>query len=156
MTRPADHYCLICRYATERHLTDGVTTFKHVAVQERWDGPAHDPLPAPMSELTARNEVCDFCSAANPALAYRFPNVRLTTRTPATTRVDDLGEWWLACRGCAVPIDLLDPADLLRRVQIMLSGKVSRAALRTQLQPVYRQLLKRPPLEKLPAAEVRW
>lgn len=156
-TRPVDHYCLVCRYATERQLSAGETTFVHVAVQREWDGPAHEPVPVPMSELTTRNEACDFCSTLYPVIAYRFPNVKITTRMPNAARTDDLGEWWLACQRCSVPIDQRDLAALLRRVVDILAGKgMSPGILRATMRPLYQKLLRRAPLERLPAAEVRW
>jgi hypothetical protein len=62
-----DDYCKVCRRALMKFSQGGVVTWTH---QMQFDGPDHEPVPVPLSEIPDPEMFCDFCSAPNPPWTY--------------------------------------------------------------------------------------
>jgi hypothetical protein len=158
MSRPADHYCAVCRFAVDRHSEPGrADEFRHVPSADHWwTGPQHEPQPVPMAELVLRNQLCDICSDLNPVLAYLFPHIKVVTLDgDGATHTDDLGEWWLICKACSQPTDAGDIAGMIDRAREAWRrrGQSPPAGLGRELQSVYRAM-RHHVLARVPTAEV--
>jgi hypothetical protein len=158
-TRPLEHYCMVCRYAVNRHREAGVPDrFEHTASYENWDGPDHQPLPVPLAELTDVHMVCDICSHPNPIYAYRFTPVTtgLIRTAPDTFTRFDMGEWWVICKPCSVPIERRDIAGMVEQARRPFRARGEpTTGIGGRLGPIYRQLLAKP-YERIGLREVRW
>lgn len=139
-----DHYCATCRYALVREVDkqhEGYRFIHGYAVASRIE--AHEPVAVPLTEFTAVNMLCDFCSANAPALAYTFVAVTVvSTGADGQSVHERMGTDWAVCTGCARQIEARNVNGLIARVVRRWPG--SEAHVQAHVRDVYVALLSHP------------
>ncbi|GAA1025833.1 hypothetical protein GCM10009557_01320 [Virgisporangium ochraceum] len=164
---PPQMFCRTCRRPLNTRARAGRIEYLH-AEQLRGGAAGHPAEPVTAAEIGTVVLVCDFCSAADPVWIYtgadQETDIRVVTsevvdfgdyqrrhRAARTVRADtemgplqQWGERWTACDGCAAYLDARNLYGLIGRVVDRMAAKYRRgsrlARTRADLHALYSPL----------------